>query len=152
VNWSGKNVLVTGGAGHIGSFLTERLVNMGARVKVADNLWRGTKEYLLDSSKKPIIDMEKDFMELDLCYLENCEKALEDIDIVFHLADIVAGITYVFENQPFVYRSNVMINSNMFSAAAKAKVDSLIYTGASCAYPHEKQNDPNHPLFICCFT
>lgn len=147
MNWNGKKVLVTGGAGHIGSILTERLVNEGADVRVVDNLWRGKKEYLFDPNNKPIIDMEKNFFEKDLRYLENCELAVKDMDIIFHLADVVAGITYVFDNQPFVYRSNAMINSNMFAAAAKEKIDRLVYVGAACAYPLEKQNDPSYPLF-----
>ena len=147
MNWAGKQVLVTGGAGHIGSALTETLVNEGAHVRVVDNLWRGSKEYLFDENGKSIIDLDKDFMELDLHELENCNKAMQGIHTVFHLADVVAGITFVFDNQPFVYRSNAMINSNIFYSAAKSKVERLIYVGAACAYPHEKQNDPNYPLF-----
>ncbi|MCH7560822.1 MAG: NAD-dependent epimerase/dehydratase family protein [Thaumarchaeota archaeon] len=147
MDWSGKKILVTGGAGHIGSHLTERLVSEGADVFVVDNLWRGKKEYLVDFNNKPIIDMEKNFKEWDLRNYEFAEKAVEGIDIVFHLADMVAGITYVFDNQPDVFRSNVLINSNMFTAAHKANVDCLIYVGAACAYPHEKQNDPLHPPF-----
>jgi GDP-D-mannose 3', 5'-epimerase len=147
MNWSGKQVLITGGAGQIGSALTDRLVQEGARVRVVDNLWRGSKEYLLDDSGKPIIDLEKDFMNLDLRELENCNKIMDQIDTVFHLADVVAGITFVFDNQPFVYRSNTMINSNIFHSAAQSGAERLVYVGAACAYPHEKQNDPNHPLF-----
>lgn len=147
MDWHGKRVLVTGGAGHIGSHLTKRLVDEGADVLVVDNLWRGKKEYLLDSNNKPMIDMEKNFKELDLRNYEYAEQAVEGVDIVFHLADMVAGITYVFDNQPDVFRSNVLINSNVFTASHKANVDRLIYVGAACAYPHEKQNDPLHPPF-----
>ena len=46
MKWSGKNVLVTGGAGHIGSALVHRLVKEGANVRVADNLWRGSKSHV----------------------------------------------------------------------------------------------------------
>jgi GDP-D-mannose 3', 5'-epimerase len=147
MNWGGKQVLVTGGAGHIGSALTEKLVNEGAHVRIIDNLWRGSKEYLFDGNGKSIIDLDKDFMELDLREIENIDRVMQGIDTVFHLADVVAGITFVFDNQPFVYRSNAMINSNIFYSAAKSKVERLIYVGAACAYPHEKQNDPNYPLF-----
>ena len=52
VDWGGKKVLVTGGAGHIGSHLTKTLVDNGADVLVVDNLWRGRKEYLLNSDNK----------------------------------------------------------------------------------------------------
>jgi len=147
MNWSGLNVLVTGGAGHIGSHLVRRLVDQGANVRVADNLWRGKKEYLLDEQKKPIIDLEKNFLEVDLTDYNNCVKAVTGIDVVFHLADIVAGIDYVFGNENFVYRSNILMNSNMFAASVKAHIQKLAYVGAACAYPLEKQNDPNHPLF-----
>jgi len=148
MNWSGENVLVTGGAGHIGSALVHSLVKEGAHVRVADNLWRGSKKYLSENGNgKSIIDMEKDFLEVDLREFHNCQKAMEGVDIVFHLADVVAGITYVFDNQPFVFRSNLMINSNVFQAAENAKVEKLVYVGAACAYPLEKQNDPNYPLF-----
>jgi len=147
MDWSGQDVLITGGAGHIGSTLAANLVNQGAHVRIVDNLWRGSKDYLLDEDGKPIIDMEKDFKEWDLRIYENCKKAMEGVDTVFHLADVVAGITYVFDNQPFVWRSNVLINSNIFETAAEAKIEKLLYVGAACAYPQEKQNDPNYPLF-----
>ena len=147
MNWNGLNVLVTGGSGHIGSNLVERLVNEGAKVRVADNLWRGKKEYLLDNNGKPLIDMEKSFFHMDLTEMKNCEKAVDGMDVVFHLADIVAGIDFVFGNEAYVYRQNVLINSNMFAASHKAKLEKLSYVGAACAYPLEKQNDPNHPLF-----
>ena len=114
MNWSGRNVLITGGAGHIGSHLAAELVKKGANVRIADNLWRGKKEYLFDESGKPIIDFEKNFLELDLREMKNCEKAVSGVDTVFHLADVVAGIDFIFGNEAFVYRSNILINSNMF--------------------------------------
>ena len=147
MNWSERNVLITGGAGHIGSHLTAELVKKGANVRIVDNLWRGKKEYLLDENGKPIIDFEKNFLELDLREMKNCEKAVNGIDIIFHLADVVAGIDFVFGNEAFVYRSNILINSNIFEAAYRGKLEKLAYVGAACAYPLEKQNDPNHPLF-----
>ena len=146
MNWSGLNVLITGGAGHIGSNLALELIKKGANIRIADNLWRGKKEYLYENGR-PIIDFDKDFLEMDLTEMKNCEKAVDGIDVVFHLADIVAGIDFVFGNEAFVYRQNVLINSNMFAASHKAKLEKLSYVGAACAYPLEKQNDPNQPLF-----
>ena len=147
MNWSGRNVLITGGAGHIGSHLAAELVKKDANVRIADNLWRGKKEYLLDENSKPIIDFEKNFVELDLREMKNCEKVVSGMDTIFHLADVVAGIDFVFGNEAFVYRSNILINSNMFYAAHKEKSEKFAYVGAACAYPLEKQNDPDHPLF-----
>lgn len=145
--WKDKNVLVTGGAGHIGSALVRRLRNEGAHVTVADNLWRGSKEYLLDNEGDPLINMDKDFFNLDLREYENCKKAVKGCDTIFHLADVVGGITFVYDNLSFVYRSNALINSNMFYAAEQNGVNRMVYVGAACAYPHYKQSDPNHPLF-----
>ena len=99
MNWSGRNVLITGGAGHIGSHLTRALIKKGANVRIADNLWRGKKEYLLDENGKPILDLEKNFFELDLREMKNCEQAVKGMDTIFHLADVVAGINYVFANE-----------------------------------------------------
>ena len=147
MNWSGRNVLITGGAGHIGSHLTATLLEKGANVRIADNLWRGKKEYLLDETGTPILDFEKSFFDLDLREMKNCEQAVKGMDTIFHLADVVAGIDFVFGNEAFVYRSNVLINSNMFEAARNEKLEKLAYVGAACAYPLEKQNDPNYPLF-----
>ena len=65
--WKNKRVLVTGGAGQIGSHLVARLAAAGAQVTVADNLWRGKKSNLLGEDEAPVIDMESRFLELDLC-------------------------------------------------------------------------------------
>jgi nucleoside-diphosphate-sugar epimerase len=69
--------------------------------------------------------------------LSACLKAKPDI--VYHLADIVAGVDYVFSNEPFVYRANVLINSHVFSAVQEAGVPNLIYVGTACSYPRQLQ-------------
>ena len=56
-----NKILVTGGAGMIGSNLVKRLVNDGNEVIVVDNLWRGKLEYLEDETGKSIIDLENNF-------------------------------------------------------------------------------------------
>ena len=98
MNWKNKKVLVTGGAGQIGSNLVMSLVEKGAIVSVVDNLWRGVKSNLYKHGK-PVIDMDKNFHELDLVNYDNCLKVVADQDIIYHLADVVAGINYVFGNQ-----------------------------------------------------
>src|SRR4029079_18092454 len=108
-------ILVTGGAGMIGSNLVKRLVGRGYDVSVIDNLWRGKLEYLTNDGK-PIIDLERHFHEVDLAIPHSADHLFQGIDFVFHLADIVAGIGYVFSNQGDIFRQNVLINSNVIRA------------------------------------
>jgi nucleoside-diphosphate-sugar epimerase len=74
-----KNCLVTGGAGFIGSHLVERLLNMGCKVRVIDNLSTGKRENLAHLNALELVEgnIEEE---------PNLEKCLKDIEIVFHLA------------------------------------------------------------------
>lgn len=138
-----KSVMVTGGAGMIGSNLVKRLVKEGWDVYVADNLWRGKLDYLNDDDGKPVIDLDTHFMLKDLAVYKQCEECIGFTDYVIHLADIVAGINYVFANQGELFRVNNLINSNLFMAARKAGRDNikgLIYVGTVCSFPLWLQN------------
>jgi GDP-D-mannose 3', 5'-epimerase len=145
--WNGKRVLVTGGAGQIGSHLAARLASYGARVTVADNLWRGKKSNLFDDNRKQIIDLERDFLQVDLVEYQNCERATEGQDVVYHLADVVAGINYVFGNQFSLFNTNLLIDSHMLRASIANRVSSYIYVGTACSYPAERQSKLNPPPF-----
>jgi GDP-D-mannose 3', 5'-epimerase len=135
--YSGKRVLVTGGAGFIGSWLVEALVRMGSDVYVVDNLWRGSLENFRRGDGTSWIPLSSHFLLADLrdyhVALSACLKSKPDI--VFHLADIVAGIDFVFTNEPFLFRANIQINTNMFSAVQEAAIQQLVYLGTACSYP-----------------
>lgn len=142
-----KTIMVTGGAGMIGSNLVKRLVKEGWDVYVADNLWRGKLEYLNDEKGKPVIDLETHFLKKDLSDYGQCEEIIGFADYVVHLADIVAGIDYVFANQGELFRVNNLINSNLFAAARRAgkeKIKGLLYVGTVCSFPLTLQNS-YHP-------
>jgi GDP-D-mannose 3', 5'-epimerase len=139
-------ILVTGGAGMIGSNLVKKLVLDGHDIYVADNLWRGKKEYLFSKMNKLIIP-ENNFYQVDLMDYENCLKVTNKMDIVVHLADVVAGINYVFSNESYVYRSNILINTNTLNACIKNKVKKYIYAGTACSYPKSKQSIADPPPF-----
>ncbi|MGD9139776.1 MAG: SDR family NAD(P)-dependent oxidoreductase, partial [Desulfobacterales bacterium] len=79
-----KKVLVTGGAGFIGSHLVEALVSDGCQVTVLDNLSSGNLKNL-DSVMDRIIFYKNDIRELEMLV-----NAAEDCDVVFHLAAVVA--------------------------------------------------------------
>jgi GDP-D-mannose 3',5'-epimerase len=133
------NVLVTGGAGMIGSNLVERLVREGWRVTVADNLWRGKREYLLDDDGQPVIDLAAQFFEVDLAVPDALEPHLAGVDYVFHLADVVAGVGFVFDHQGFTFRQNLLINSNVIHSAKKFPLKGFLYVGTACSFPAHLQ-------------
>ena len=69
------------------------------------------------------------------------------MDIVIHLADVVAGINYVFANENSLYRSNILINTNTLNACISNKVKKYIYAGTACSYLN-LQATANPPPFL----
>jgi len=141
-----KRILVTGGCGMIGSNLVKRLVKDGNDVYVVDNLWRGKLEYLNDDNGNSVIDINTHFFNIDLSkeqHMESLDSIIKNVEYVIHLADIVAGIDYVFNNQGDLFRLNNLINTNVFHSVRKAGKDcikGLIYVGTACSYPLTRQN------------
>jgi nucleoside-diphosphate-sugar epimerase len=131
--WRNKKVLITGGAGFIGSNLAEELVRLGSSVRVADNLERGREEYLLPVRGKI------DFMKLDLTSREACKKACEDAEIIFHLASKVGGIGYYMQKPGEVIRNNILMDTLVFQAAIETKVERYLYASSAHVYPIELQ-------------
>jgi len=69
------------------------------------------------------------------------------MDTVYHLADIVAGINFVFANELFLWRANILMNTHILDAVIKNGVDRYIYVGTACSYPKSKQSHLNPPAF-----
>lgn len=137
-----QKYLVTGGAGMIGSNLVRKLVDGGNTVLVVDNLWRGKLEYLTRQDGSPVIDLNSQFYNRDLTIAGACDDLVKEVDYVVHLADIVAGIGYVFSNQGDLFRKNILINSNMIYSVRKAasNLKGFIYAGTACSFPLTRQN------------
>ena len=130
----------------IGSNLVKCLINEGYKVTVADNLWRGSKEYLKDEKGNPVIDMKNDFIEVDLANSNALIPFIKHFNYVFHLADIVGGIDYVFNNEGSIFRKNILINSNVIDAVRthlKESLKGFIYVGTACSFPESKQSGVN---------
>jgi len=137
-----SKILVTGGAGMIGSNLVKRLVALNHEVFVIDNLWRGKIEYLNDSNGTPVIPLDSNFFHLDLKNEGVADDLVSKVDYVVHLADIVAGIDYVFKNQGSIFRDNLLINSNTIDSVRKSSksVKGFLYIGTACSFPLTRQN------------
>jgi GDP-D-mannose 3',5'-epimerase len=134
-----KKIVVTGGAGMIGSNLVRVLIASNYEVIVIDNLWRGKLSFLEEIRG---FDIERSFFNLDLSRTENRSKIIDIIsgyEVVIHLADIVAGIGYVFENQYEIFKINNEINSITFSACEAAGISRVIYAGTACSFPKDLQ-------------
>lgn len=138
-----KKILVTGGCGMIGSNLVKRLVKEGNDVYVIDNLWRGKLDYLNDETGTPVIDLDTHFFNLDLSIPDIAAEIIASMEYVVHLADIVAGINYVFANQGSLFRANNLINSNVIQScreAGKERIKGFVYVGTVCSFPLSRQN------------
>lgn len=78
------NILITGGAGYLGSILTRKLLDKGHRVRILDDLWYGN-ESILECQKNENFELIKD----DLRNLTTTVRAMKDVDGVIHLASVV---------------------------------------------------------------
>lgn len=144
-----SKVLVTGGAGMIGANLVRRLVEAGHDVTVVDNLWRGRREYLIGPDGRSVIDLEKAFFPYDLSLPDALDPLLPGTDYVFHLADVVAGIGYVFNNQAGLFRQNLLINTNVVASVSRFKqIKGYIYVGTACSFPAHLQTGVDAPPLV----
>jgi len=134
MKWKDKSVLVTGGAGFIGSCLSKELVNLGCDVCVADNFFRGRIENI-----KPILDKIKLF-EVDLTKQESCLDVTKDIDYVFHLAASVGGIHYINKQYVEGGTPSILMNTNMIEAAAINNIERFLFTSSACVYCQSDMN------------
>lgn len=128
MNFSDARVLVTGGAGFIGSCLVKRLVNLGADVVVADNLSRGILKNL-DAVKGSF-----EFHHVDLTEMERCLSVTKDIDYVFHLAASVGGIQFITKENVGGLVPSLLMNTNMLEAARINDVERFLFSSSACVY------------------
>jgi len=112
--WSDKRVLVTGGAGFLGSFIVEELKKKGVN----------EKDLRIPRSK-----------DMDLRKWENCIRAVKNIDIVIHLAARVGGIGYNQAYPASLFYDNAIMGLQMMEAARQEGVKKFVAIGTVCAYP-----------------
>jgi len=135
-------VLVTGGAGFIGSHLCEGLIGRGLHVRILDNLSYGRREWVPPAAE---------FLEGDIRDPDTCRRAAAGIHGVFHLAAMSrSGPSQ--EQIELCTASNIVGTQNMLLAARDAGVKRFIYSGSSTYYgnrtPPHRESDPPDLLNI----
>ena len=136
-------MLVTGGASFIGSHLVHALLQRDAQVRVVDDLSSGRRDNL--SAR---IDPEGlDFREADLLDPGVAEQAVEDVDVVFHLAAVHGGRGFVDTHQAET-SLNFALDSLVIHAARAAGVQQFVFASSGCVYPVGMQMDVGQELFL----
>jgi nucleoside-diphosphate-sugar epimerase len=120
-------VLVTGGAGFIGSHLTDELVRRGARVRVFDNFSNGRRENLADSAASTEV------IEGDLRDLEACRAAAQGMALVFHQAAL-GSVPRSMADPTTSLAVNAQGTAHMLTAAREAGVERFVYASSSSVY------------------
>lgn len=121
--------LVTGGAGFIGSHLSERLLALGCEVVIVDNLSSGRLKNLDAFKNHPALS----FHRVDIRNLEELKGCFSRIDWVFHLAGL-ADIVPSIEAPDLYFSVNVQGTLNVLECARAAKIKRFIYAASSSSY------------------
>jgi UDP-glucose 4-epimerase len=127
------SILVTGGAGFIGSHLVDRLLSLGHRVIVFDNLRNGKLENLSEANKNPHFR----FIKGDILEMKACVSASASIDVIYHLACL--GVRHSLHSPFENHRVNAEGSLNVLEAARKNHVKKFFYISTSEIYGDIKQ-------------
>jgi NAD dependent epimerase/dehydratase len=130
--WDKKKVLVTGAGGFIGSHLTERLFELGAKIRAfvryTSRADEGFIKYSSDDLRKNM-----DIVYGDIRELETVVKAMDGVDIIFNLAALV-GIPYSYIHPQEVIETNTIGTLNLLMAARDIGIEKLVQTSTSEVY------------------
>lgn len=124
-----NNILVTGGAGFIGSYLVDCLMKTGNNITVFDNLSSGKIEFI----KKHLGNPDFKLIKGDLLDIKEIETACGDIDFVFHVAanpDVKLGAS----DTKVHFDQNILATYNLLEAMRKNKVKKIAFTSTSTIY------------------
>ncbi|MCB5231220.1 MAG: GDP-mannose 4,6-dehydratase [Candidatus Cloacimonas sp.] len=134
-------ILITGGAGFIGSHLAERLLEQGNKVSIIDNLSTGKLSNISHLTNNPNFCYEID----SILNRETLDRMVKDCDIIYHLAAAV-GVKYIIENPLLAMQTNINGTDNILEFANKYKKKILITStseiyGKSENVPFKEEDD-----------
>ena len=140
MNLAHARVLVTGGAGFIGSYIVEDLVRAGARVRVFDNFSSGLRENL------DAVAADVEVVEGDILDREALVAACKGIDAISHQAAQLEIIRCI-EDPVADLRINAEGTLNVFQAAVAAGAGRVVYASSACVYGQARYTpqDEDHP-------
>jgi len=139
-----KEVVVTGGAGFIGSNLCRTLLEQGAKVTAYDNLYSGKIEFIED-----IRDKGLNFVQEDIRDAAALEKATKNCEVIFHLA-AQTSVPFSMENPKEDSEINVVGTLNVLEAARKAGAR-VVFASSAAVYGNPEKRPtpetyPTHPI------
>lgn len=122
-------VLVTGGAGFIGSHLVDRLVELGYNVRIIDNLSSGSLDNIKHHYEKKTVE----FIRLDLKNREDLMDKLEGVDVVFHLA--ANPEVRVSTVKPEIhFNENILTTFNLLEGLRQKDIREIVFASSSSVY------------------
>ncbi len=143
--YGGRKVLVTGGAGFVGTHIVEELLRQGAHVRVPIH-------------ERPLVvrDSRIEMMPADLTRQEDCLRVMTGIDFVFHAAGAVAAAGTMASNPMSAITSNLILTVQVLQGAWTAGVERVLIFSSSTAYPaaehpireEEMWTGPTYPFYF----
>lgn len=131
-SWNSKKILITGAGGFIGSHLSERLFELGAKVRAfvryTSRSDDGFIKYFSEDLRNNI-----DIVYGDIKEFETVAKAMDGVDIIFNLAALV-GIPYSYIHPQEVIETNTIGTMNILMAARDAGIEKIVQTSTSEVY------------------
>jgi nucleoside-diphosphate-sugar epimerase len=126
-----KKIIVTGGAGYVGSRVAVKLADLGYSVIVVD---------IVTPEERGIIFPEGiEFRQHDLRIASEAEKALVGGEVVLQLAADIGSLTYMHDHQAEIMANNGAIDASVYPALVKNKIPWVIYSSSSMVFQHPTQ-------------
>lgn len=144
MSWTGRQVLVTGAGGFIGSHLTERLVEAGATTRAFVRYNSQGRAGWLDES---VVRNDIEVFFGDIVDRDSVGRAMKGVEVVFHLAALIA-IPYSYNAPSSYVRTNVEGTLNVLQSARGGEVERVVHTSTSEVYGTARvvPIDETHPL------